>query len=170
MDLRDIITSHPDFPKHGILFYDFAPVLRDPAALMYVASEIERRFPADGIDVVAGIESRGFVLGALMAARYNRGLVMIRKAGKTPGRTRSISYSLEYGSAAIEMREDAIGEGSRVLICDDLLATGGTAAAATNLVETTGAKVAGIVFIIELKDLGGREKIGGHRIESLVKY
>ena len=170
VDLRSKIVGHPDFPKPGILFRDFAPALGDPAALTYIADEVEARFPAGGIDVVVGIESRGFILGTLMAVRYNRGLVMIRKAGKTPGVTRSVSYDLEYGSAVIEMRDDAIGKGSRVLICDDLLATGGTAAAAANLVEAAGAEVAGMAFIVELKDLGGRGKIGRRRIESLVEY
>ena len=170
VDLRNKIAGHPDFPKPGILFRDFAPALRDPAALTHMADEVERRFPAGGIDVVAGIESRGFILGTLMAVRYGRGLVMIRKAGKTPGATRSVSYDLEYGSAVIEMRDDVIGNGARVLICDDLLATGGTAAAAAKLVEGAGAEVAGMAFIIELKSLGGRGKIGRRRIESLVEY
>ena len=170
MDLRRIITTHPDFPKPGIIFRDFAPILGNPAAMAYVVDEMKRRFPADTIDVVAGIESRGFVVGALMAARYNRGLVMIRKAGKTPGQTRQVSYDLEYGSAVMEMRGDAVKEGARVLVCDDLLATGGTAAAAASLVEGAGAKVAGMAFIIELSGLGGRSKISGHRTESLVAY
>lgn len=170
MDLRSKIAGHQDFPKPGILFRDFAPALGDPAALTYIADEVERRFPAGGIDVVAGVESRGFILGTLMAVRYNRGLVMIRKAGKTPGATRSVSYDLEYGSAVIEMRDDAVEKGARVLICDDLLATGGTAAAAANLVGDAGAEVVGMAFIIELKSLGGRGKIGRHRIESLVEY
>ena len=170
VDLRNKIAGHPDFPKPGILFRDFAPALRDPAALTYMADEVERRFPAGDIDVVAGIESRGFILGTLMAVRYNRGLVMIRKAGKTPGETRSVSYDLEYGSATIETRDDAIEKGARVLICDDLLATGGTAAAAAELVEAAEAEVVGMAFIIELKGLEGRGKIGRYRIESLVEY
>lgn len=170
VDLRSIITEHPDFPKPGIVFRDFAPVLRNPAAMRWIADELERRFPADTVDVVVGIESRGFILGTLMATRYGRGLAMVRKAGKTPGKTRKISYSIEYGSDTIEMRQDALGAGQRVLICDDLLATGGTARATADLVEGTGATVSGIAFIIELASLGGRQKIGGYRIESLVSY
>ena len=111
VDLRSIITEHPDFPKPGIVFRDFAPVLRNPAAMRWIADELERRFPADTIDVVVGIESRGFILGTLMATRYGRGLAMVRKAGKTPGKTRKISYSIEYGSDTIEMRQDALGAG-----------------------------------------------------------
>ena len=170
VDLRRIISEHPDFPKPGILFRDFAPVIRDPAALTHVADELEKRFPADGIDAVAGIESRGFVLGTLMAVRYGKGMVMIRKAGKTPGETRRRSYDLEYGSATIEIRSDALKEGARVLVCDDLLATGGTAAAAARLVEDVGAEVAGMAFIIELGGLGGRGKIERYKVESLVDY
>ena len=170
VNLRGIITDHPDFPKPGIIFRDFAPVLKNPAAVTWTADELERRFPADTIDMVVGIESRGFILGTLMATRYGRGLAMIRKAGKTPGKTRKISYSIEYGSDTIEIRQDALGSGQRVLICDDLLATGGTARAAADLVESTGATVSGIAFIIELAGLGGRQKIGDYRIESLVSY
>ena len=170
MDLEQFIRDIPDFPKPGIIFRDFAPILGNPAAVAYVVDELERRFPADAVDMVAGIESRGFVLGALMAARYNKGLVMVRKAGKTPGQTRQVSYDLEYGSAVIEMRGDAVRNGARVLVCDDLLATGGTAAAAASLVEGAGAKVAGMAFIIELSGLGGRSKISGYRTESLVAY
>lgn len=170
MDLREIITSHPDFPKPGIVFRDFAPVLRNPGAIAWAAGEVEKTFPADGVDIVAGIESRGFILGTAVAVRYNKGLAMIRKAGKTPGETRKVSYSIEYGSDTIEMRKDALDAGQRVLICDDLLATGGTARAAVDLVEGTGATVAGLAFIIELSGLKGRQKIGSYRIESLVDY
>lgn len=170
MDLKKIISSHPDFPKHGILFRDFAPVLGDPAALEYMADGVEQMFPADGVDVVVGIESRGFILATLMAVRYNRGMVMMRKAGKTPGATCSVSYELEYGSATLEMKSDSIADGSRVLICDDLLATGGTANAAVRLIEESGAQVAGLAFIMELSHLGGRAKIDRHKIGSLVVY
>lgn len=170
VNLRSMITDHPDFPKQGIVFHDFAPVLKSHAAMTWIADELERRFHAETIDVVAGIESRGFILGTLMATRYGRGLVMVRKAGKTPGRTRKTSYSIEYGSDTIEMRQDALDAGQRVLICDDLLATGGTARAAADLIESTGATVSGIAFIIELANLGGRRKIGDYRIESLVSY
>lgn len=170
MDIQKIISEHPDFPKPGILFRDFAPVIRDPTALRYMTDELEKRFPAHDIDVVAGIESRGFILATLMATRYGKGIVMIRKAGKTPGQIKRTSYELEYGSAAIEMKDGIIKKEARVLICDDLLATGGTSAAAARLVEDMGAQVAGIALIIELESLGGRGRVGQYKVESLVKY
>ena len=170
MNLQDIITSHPDFPKKGILFRDFAHILKSPAVLQYVATEFEKRFPSDKIDVVAGIESRGFIIGMLMAVRYGTGFAMIRKAGKTPGETRKVSYKLEYGIDTIEMRTDAIQKGQRVLVCDDLLATGGTARAAADLVESVGGSVAGMAFVIELQVLDGRQRISNYDIECLVEF
>lgn len=168
--LQDIISTHPDFPKKGILFRDFAPLLGNPEALKYIAQKIQSLFPADDIDLIAGIESRGFILGTLLAMKYDTAFAMIRKAGKTPGKTYQVSYTLEYGTDTMEIRSDAVKAGSRVLICDDVLATGGTAKAATTLIEKAGAKVAGLAFIIELENLQGRRKIGDYNIESLVVY
>ena len=170
VNLKDIISTHQDFPKKGILFRDFAPLLANPEALGYIADQIQKKFPADSVDMMAGIESRGFILGTLLAMKYDVGFAMIRKAGKTPGRTYKMSYSLEYGTDTIEMRHDAVKAGSRVLICDDLLATGGTARAAADLIEKAGAKVAGLAFIIELEALQGRRKIVDYNTESLVVY
>lgn len=170
MNLQDIISTHQDFPKKGILFRDFAPLLASPDALRYIADEIQKKFPVDTVDMIAGIESRGFILGTLLAIKYDTGFAMIRKAGKTPGKTYQMSYSLEYGTDTIEMRADAVKAGSRVLICDDLLATGGTARAAADLIEKAGARVMGLAFIIELEALQGRRKIGDYNIESLVVY
>lgn len=170
MNLQDIISTHPDFPKKGILFRDFAPLLANPEAMQYISEQIQKQFPADNVDIVAGIESRGFIIGILLAMKYNVGFAMIRKAGKTPGKTHQVSYSLEYGTDTIEMRVDAVTAGKRVLICDDLLATGGTARAAADLIEKAGAKVVGLAFVIELEQLGGRRKIGDYDIGSLVAY
>lgn len=170
VDLRSLISDHPDFPKEGILFHDFAPILKDPKALSYVTDEISDLFDMDSIDIIAGIESRGFILGTAMAVKHQKGFTMIRKAGKTPGRTIKTSYMLEYGSSTIEMRRDALDEGQRVLLCDDLLATGGTMKAAADLVKSTGAIISGMAFIIELTDLDGRDTIGDYSIRSLVKY
>lgn len=165
-----MITDHPDFPRKGIIFRDFGPVLRDPQALLFVAREFGRLFDMDKIDVVAGIESRGFVLSALLGARYGKGMVMIRKQGKIPGSTIRRSYQLEYGQGTLEIQEGAVSEGQAVLICDDLLATGGTARAAGELVRAAGGVVAGFAFIIELPGLGGAEAISGYEYRSLVQY
>lgn len=165
-----MVTAHPDFPKPGIMFRDFAPILKSPEALSYITDEFSRLFDLDRIDAFAGIESRGFILGAAMAVKHGKGFAMIRKVGKTPGGTVRLSYDLEYGSDSIEMRKDALDKNQRVLICDDLLATGGTARAAAELVEMAGATVSGIAFIIELTELNGKEKLDGYNAQSLVKY
>ena len=165
-----MITNHPNFPKEGITFRDVAPVLKNPQALSHICDEFSKLFDIHKIDMMVGVESRGFILGAAMAVKYQKGFAMIRKAGKTPGNTVKMSYTLEYGNSTLEMRQDALGEGQRVLLCDDLLATGGTAKAAADLVKSTGATISGIAFIIELAGLNGREKIGNHDIRSLVTY
>ena len=165
-----MVTAHQDFPKPGITFRDFAPILKSPEALSYITDEFSRLFDLDRIDAFAGIESRGFILGAAMAVKHGKGFAMIRKVGKTPGGTVRLSYDLEYGSDSIEMRKDALDKNQRVLICDDLLATGGTARAAAELVEMAGATVSGIAFIIELTELNGKEKLDGYNAQSLVKY
>ena len=170
MNLRDKIDEYPDFPKKGILFRDISPILKDPSALSYVVDEFSRCFHPNDVDVLAGIESRGFPLACALAIKYNKGMIMIRKQGKLPGLTKKLSYSIEYGKAIMEIQKHAIKKGQRVLICDDLLATGGTAKTAANLIEKIGGKVAGFAFLIELTNLNGIKKINNYKCESLVKY
>lgn len=170
MNLQNIITEYQDFPKKGILFRDISPILKSPAALSHVIDEFAKKFHANDVDVFAGIESRGFPLACALALRYNKGMIMIRKQGKLPGSTVKRSYSIEYGKAVMEMQKNAISAGQRVVICDDLLATGGTAKAAAELIERIGGIVAGFAFIVELTDLQGMKKIAKYRAESLVKY
>ena len=170
MNLKEKIADYPNFPKKGILFRDFSPILRDPSALSYIADEFSKHFHQKDIDVFAGIESRGFILASILASRYNKGLVMIRKAGKLPGKTTKLSYTIEYGKDTIEIQKDIIKEGERVLICDDLLATGGTAKASAKLIEKTGGKIVGFAFIIELSDLNGVKGLSKYNCKSLVKY
>lgn len=170
MDLRDKLAEYPDFPKKGILFRDFGPLLRDPSALSEAADEIERHFPPSRFDVAAGIEARGFPVAALVAARCGKGMVMIRKKGKLPGETLRASYEIEYGSDTMELQRGAVRKKERVLICDDLLATGGTAKAAASLVEKAGGRVAGFAFVVELSELDGAAQLGGRKRKSLVVY
>ena len=170
MDLRDYVRDVPDFPSPGILFRDITPMLSDPAAFRRAVDMLTERFSDTAFDVVAGIESRGFLFAAPMAYNLGIPLVPFRKRGKLPFDTVSVSYELEYGTDAMEVHVDAIGEGWRVLIVDDLIATGGTLAAATELVENVGGAVAGIGAIIELLDLNGRASLGNARVESLLTY
>ncbi|MHA7646675.1 adenine phosphoribosyltransferase [Nitrosopumilus sp. S4] len=170
MNLKDKITEYPNFPKKGILFRDFSPILKDPSSLSYIADEFAKYFHPKNIDVFAGIESRGFILATVLASRYNKGMIMIRKAGKLPGKTVKLSYTIEYGKDTIEIQKGIIKEGQRILICDDLLATGGTAKASAKLIEKVGGKIAGFAFIIELTELGGIKGINNYDCKSLVKY
>ena len=170
MNLKDFIAEYPDFPKKGILFRDFSPILSDSSALEFVIEEFSKKFHPNDVDVFAGIESRGFILACALALKYNKGMVLLRKAGKLPGKTVKTSYTIEYGKAIMEVQKTAINEGQRVVICDDLLATGGTAKAAAKLVEKIDGVVVGFAFIIELLDLNGRNKIKDYRSESLVEY
>ena len=170
MNLKDFIAEYPDFPKKGILFRDFSPILSDSSALEFVIEEFSKKFHPNDVDVFAGIESRGFILACALALKYNKGMVLLRKAGKLPGKTVKTSYTIEYGKAVMEIQKTAINEGQRVVICDDLLATGGTAKAAAKLVEKIDGVVVGFAFIIELLDLNGRNKIKDYRSESLVEY
>jgi len=170
VNLQNIITEYQDFPKKGILFRDISPILKNPAALSHVVDEFAKRFHANDVDVFAGIESRGFPLACALSLRYNKGMIMIRKQGKLPGATVKRSYSIEYGKATMEVQKNAISKDQRVLVCDDLLATGGTAKAAAELIEKLGGRVAGFAFIVELTDLNGIKKIEKYRCESLVKY
>lgn len=170
MNLKEKIADYPNFPKKGILFRDFSPVLKDPSALSYIADEFSKHFHQKDIDVFAGIESRGFILASILASRYNKGMVMIRKAGKLPGKTTKLSYTIEYGKDTIEIQKDIIKEGERILICDDLLATGGTAKASAKLIEKIGGEIVGFAFIIELSDLNGVKGLSKYHCKSLVKY
>ncbi len=170
MNLKNVISEIPDFPKKGILFRDISPLLRDPAALSTVIEEFTKIIHPNEVDIFAGIESRGFPLACALALKYNKGMIMIRKQGKLPGATHKVSYDIEYGSATMEIQVDAVKKGQSVYICDDLLATGGTAKAAAKLVEKIGGKVAGFAFIVELTDLKGSKVIKNYRVNSLVKY
>lgn len=170
MDLKEKIDEYPNFPKKGVLFRDFSPILRDPSAISYVVDEFSKFFHTKDFDIFAGIESRGFLFACAMALHYKKGMIMIRKKGKLPGKTQKISYSIEYGKDEIEIQKHSLKKGQRVVICDDLLATGGTAQASAKLIEKMGGKIAGFAFIIELTELGGMKKIGKYNSKSLVKY
>ncbi|MFQ5497728.1 MAG: adenine phosphoribosyltransferase [Nitrosopumilus sp.] len=170
MNLKEKIAEYPNFPKKGILFRDFSPILKDPSALSVIADELSKYFHPKDMDLFAGIESRGFILASILASRYNKGMIMIRKAGKLPGKTTKLSYTIEYGKDIIEIQKDIIDEGQRVLICDDLLATGGTAKASAKLIEKVGGKVTGFAFLIELTELDGIKGISKYNCKSLVKY
>ncbi|HLV23044.1 MAG TPA: adenine phosphoribosyltransferase, partial [Polyangiaceae bacterium] len=155
--VRKLIRDVPDFPQRGILFRDITPLLADPKGFHIVLDRIAERFVGEHLDAVVGVESRGFIFGGALAARLNTSFVPVRKPGKLPHRTEKVSYSLEYGEAELEMHRDSLKEGASVLVVDDLLATGGTAAAAGELVHRQGAYVAAYAFVIELESLGGRE-------------
>ena len=163
--LRDI----PDFPQPGIVFKDFTPLLADGAAFGALVDDIAGRYRGD-VDVLVGIEARGFILAAAVAYELGLGMVPVRKAGKLPGETFKESYALEYGTAEIEVHTDAFEPGQRVLVLDDVLATGGTAEATARLVQTLGGDIVGIGVLIELADLGGRARLAAHHVESLVRY
>lgn len=168
--LRDLIREVPDFPKPGINFYDITTLLKDPEGLGNTIDALAAEFDGVGIDTVIGVESRGFIFATPLAYRYNAGFVPVRKPKKLPAECVSISYDLEYGQDALEIHKDAVGLGHRVLIVDDLLATGGTARAVVDLVEGLGGTVVGLLFVVELNFLGGRQKFEGHDVRSLIKY
>jgi adenine phosphoribosyltransferase len=168
--LKSRIRHVPDFPKAGILFYDVTTLLRDPGGFRLSIDSMAAPFTGGGIDLVVGIESRGFILGSAVADRIGAGFVPVRKLGKLPAATIRASYALEYGTDSLEMHRDAITAGQRVLIVDDLLATGGTASAAVQLVKELGGVVAGIAVLIELAGLHGREKIAGEQLHAVLTY
>ena len=170
IDLRKYIRSIADWPKKGILFRDITPLLADPQAFAAAIEALSAGFSKDHIDYVAAVEARGFVFGAAVAEKLEAGFVPIRKKGKLPAATESITYDLEYGTDTLEVHRDAIRNGANVLMVDDLLATGGTMAAACRLIEKIGGHVAGIAFLIELEDLGGRAKVADYKVTSLVSY
>ncbi len=160
----------PDFPKAGILFYDVTTLLRDPDGFRITIDSLSDPYKDRGISLVVGIESRGFILGAAVADRIGAGFIPVRKVGKLPSKTVKVSYDLEYGSDSLEMHHDAIDAGQRVLIVDDLLATGGTARATVDLVKQVGGKLEGIAFLIELVGLGGRAKLKGEDLFAVLQY
>ncbi len=168
--LKAKIRHVPDFPKPGILFYDITTLLRDADGFRLAIDALAAPYVGTGIDLVVGIESRGFILGAAVADRLHAGFVPVRKVGKLPSKTVRVSYDLEYGSDSLEMHSDAITSGSRVLIVDDLLATGGTACATVNLVKGQGGSVHAIAFLIELVDLNGRAKLAGEQLHVVLPY
>jgi len=170
VELKDRISEYPNFPKKGILFRDFSPILKDPSALSFVVEEFSKHFHPKDVDVFVGIESRGFILASILAQKYDKGMILLRKAGKLPGKTAKTSYTIEYGKAVLEIQKTALNKGERVVICDDLLATGGTAKAAAKLVEKMEGKVTGFAFIIELTELDGVKKISEYKTVSLVQY
>ncbi len=168
--VESFIRDVPDFPKKGILFKDITPLLQSPQGLADCIAQLDSLVPAASYDLVCGIESRGFIFGTALALRAGKGFIPIRKPGKLPWKTASESYDLEYGSDKIEIHIDAVQPGQRVLLVDDLLATGGTMEAALRLVSRIGGKPIGCCFVIELTFLGGRKRLGTHPVHSLVKY
>ncbi len=168
--LKAQIRHVPDFPKPGILFYDITTLLRDPAGFRLTIDNLSAPYQDQGIDLVVGIESRGFILGAGVADRIGAGFTPIRKPGKLPAKTLKEAFTLEYGSDAIEIHADAVEPGQKVLIVDDVLATGGTARAAARLVRKLGGDLHGLAFLIELEALGGRKLLEGEKIYSVLKY
>jgi adenine phosphoribosyltransferase len=168
--LRALVRDVPDFPKPGILFRDICPLLRDADGLRDTVEALAAPWKGAGIDQVAGIEARGFVLAPAVALALGAGFLPVRKQGKLPGETVGRDYDLEYGTATIELPSDAVQPNDSVLVLDDVLATGGTARAAVDLIEGLGGRVAGLSFLIELTALDGRRRLSGHRIESLIDY
>ncbi|MFL5790246.1 MAG: adenine phosphoribosyltransferase [Actinomycetota bacterium] len=168
--IEALIRDVPDFPEPGIVFKDITPVLADPIAFSTIIDLIVVHFGRGNVDKVVGIEARGFILGAPVAYHFGAGIIPVRKKGKLPHDTLEESYALEYGSAALEIHKDAVQPGERVLVVDDVLATGGTAKAAASLVERVGGKVCGIATLIELEFLHGRDKLQGYDLFTLIQY
>jgi adenine phosphoribosyltransferase len=170
IDLRSKVRDVPDFPRPGIVFKDIMPLLADADALHQAVDELAKWAEPRKVDVVVGAEARGFILGAAVAYKLGCGFVAARKPGKLPYLTVGAKYALEYGFDALEMHVDALRPGTRVLVHDDLLATGGTARAKIDLVEQLGAEVVGVAFVVELSFLNGRDKLYGHDVHSLIQY
>ena len=168
--LKARIRHVPDFPKPGILFYDITTLLRDPEGFRLAVDSMAKPFSASDVELVVGIESRGFILGSAVADRIGAGFVPVRKLGKLPSTTIRANYALEYGTDSLEMHKDAVAPGQRVLIVDDLLATGGTASATVDLVKQLGGVVVGLAFLIELEDLNGRSRLTAENIHVVLPY
>lgn len=169
-DLKVLIREIQDYPKPGILFYDLTTLLKDPKGFHSLVDRLCEQYNGTKVDLVAGIEARGFIFAPALAYRLNAGFVPVRKPKKLPGKTASVTYDLEYGTDQLDIHADAIRPGQSVLICDDLLATGGTAAAAVKLIRQLGGEVAGAAFAVELTFLNGRAKLPGLHVFSLLKY
>ncbi|MFI5097570.1 MAG: adenine phosphoribosyltransferase [Candidatus Acidiferrales bacterium] len=169
-DLKKLIREIPDYPKPGILFYDITTLLKDKLGFRTLIDRLCAHYAGHKIDLVAGIEARGFILAPALAYSLNAGFIPVRKPNKLPAETTRISYGLEYGTDTLEIHEDAVQMGQNVLLCDDLLATGGTAAAAVQLIRSLGGKVDGAAFAVELSFLHGREKLPGLDVFSLIQY
>ncbi len=169
-ELKKLIREVPDYPKPGILFYDLTTLLQDKKGFHTLIENLCSKFIGKHIDVVAGIEARGFIFAPALAYRLGAGFVPVRKPNKLPWKTEQVTYQLEYGTDKLEIHQDAVKRGERVLVCDDLLATGGTAAAAVKLIRGLGGEVAGAAFAVELCFLKGREKLNGTEVFSLIRY
>lgn len=169
-ELKKLIREVPDFPKPGINFYDITTLLKEPAGLRRTVDELAAQFEGTQVDTVIGVEARGFIFAPALAYHLGAGFVPVRKPRKLPAECASVSYDLEYGQDTLEIHRDAIGQGHRVLIADDLLATGGTAKAVCDLVEGLGGTVVGLTFVVELEFLPGRKKLEGYDVRSLIKY
>jgi adenine phosphoribosyltransferase len=170
MDLKSYIRSIPDFPTQGILFWDITPLLADAKALSGAIDGLAEPYKGKGVDIVAAVEARGFIFGSAVAKALGAGFVPIRKKGKLPFETHAVSYGLEYGKDIIEIHTDAIRPDTSVLVVDDLLATGGTVAAACELIEKLGGNIVGLTFLIELEQLAGREKLKQYEIHTVITY
>ena len=168
--LKKLIREVPDFPKEGINFYDITTLLKDAEGLKQTVDALADQFKGEQIDTVIGVESRGFIFAAPLAYNLGAGFVPVRKPKKLPAEKVSVSYDLEYGTDTLEMHKDAVGMGHKVLIVDDLLATGGTAKAVVDLVEQLGGEIVGLLFLVELDFLNGREKFNGYDVRSLIRY
>jgi adenine phosphoribosyltransferase len=169
-DLKSLIREVPDFPKPGINFYDITTLLKHPQGLRRTVDALSAEFKGEKVDTIIGVEARGFIFAPALAYHMGAGFVPVRKPRKLPAECVSVSYDLEYGQDTLEIHRDAVGQGHRVIIADDLLATGGTARAVVDLVEGLGGIVVGLVFVVELEFLPGREKLAGHDVRSLIKY
>ena len=169
-NLKALIREVPDFPKPGINFYDITTLLKHPEGLRNTVDALAAEFDGERVDTVIGVEARGFIFAPALAYHLKAGFVPVRKPRKLPAECASISYDLEYGQDTLEIHRDAIGDGHRVIIADDLLATGGTARAVVDLVEQLGGMVVGLVFVVELEFLPGRAKLAGYDVRSLIKY
>jgi len=170
MNYKSLIREVPDFPKPGILFYDITPLLKNPPVFQNILESLANKYHEAGIQKIVGIESRGFIFGSPLADRLSAGFVPVRKPGKLPADVYEVKYNLEYGSNSLAVHRDAITVGERVLIVDDLLATGGTAAATVHLIRQLGGSIVGVVFLVELLGLKGRQKLDGCEVHSLIVY
>ena len=170
LDLKKLVRDIPDFPKEGIVFKDITPLLKDRLAFQQVVDHFTSIFKSEKVDQVVGIESRGFILSAVLAYQLGAGFVPVRKQGKLPSTTESVIYQLEYGTDILEVHQDAIQKGDRVVVVDDLLATGGTCDATIQLVERLGGKIVGLAFLIELSFLNGRARLQKYPLHSLIQY